>query len=72
MALSRINIYIVYIIVTCHTIRLQFDVNNGDDGRNWFDDDDDDVYIDGDDNDGANEVISIRSGTINYGNGCLQ
>ena len=46
VALSRINIYIVYIIVTCHTIRWQFDVNNGDDGRNWFDDDDDDVYID--------------------------
>ena len=25
VALSRINIYIVYIIVTCHTIRWQFD-----------------------------------------------
>ena len=70
MALSRINIYIVYIIVTCHTIRWQFDFNNGDDGRK-FDDDDDDVYIDGDDNDGANEVISSHSGKMNYGNGCL-
>ena len=32
---------------------------------------DDDVYIDGDDNDGANKVISSHFGKMNYGNGCL-
>ena len=46
-----------------HQVAIRNDVNNGDDnGRYWFDDGDDDVYIDGDDNDGANEVISNHSG----------
>ena len=57
-----------------HQVAIRFqwnDVNYGDDDRYWFDDGDDDVYIDGDDNDGANEVISSNSGKMNYGNGCL-
>ena len=57
-----------------HQVAVRFHwnyVNYGDDGRCWFDDGDDDVFIDDDDNDGANEVISSHSGKMNYGNGCL-